>query len=87
MHALPYRSVYDNIRKFLQFQLTVNVVALMICTIGACLGFGTPLKPVQVCMCVCKHMYVCVYIYVYVCVFIYGACMGFGPLKHVQVCM
>eukprot|EP00285_Hemiselmis_virescens_P015269 CAMPEP_0173385832 /NCGR_PEP_ID=MMETSP1356-20130122/8436_1 /TAXON_ID=77927 ORGANISM="Hemiselmis virescens, Strain PCC157" /NCGR_SAMPLE_ID=MMETSP1356 /ASSEMBLY_ACC=CAM_ASM_000847 /LENGTH=445 /DNA_ID=CAMNT_0014341813 /DNA_START=102 /DNA_END=1435 /DNA_ORIENTATION=- len=41
------RSVYDNIRKFLQFQLTVNVVALSICTLGAILGFGTPLKPVQ----------------------------------------
>jgi magnesium-transporting ATPase (P-type) len=41
------RSVYDNIRKFLQFQLTVNVVALTICVLGAALGFGTPLKPVQ----------------------------------------
>jgi len=41
------RSVYDNIRKFLQFQLTVNVVALTVCTLGAILGFGTPLKPVQ----------------------------------------
>ncbi len=41
------RSVYDNIRRFLQFQLTVNVVALTICLIGAVTGFGTPLKPVQ----------------------------------------
>jgi Ca2+-transporting ATPase len=29
------RSVYDNIRRFLQFQLTVNVVALTICLVGA----------------------------------------------------
>merc|ERR1719245_2888686 len=29
------RSVYDNIRKFVQFQLTVNVVALTLCTIAA----------------------------------------------------
>jgi magnesium-transporting ATPase (P-type) len=50
------RSVYDNIRKFLQFQLTVNVVALMVCTIGACLGFGTPLKPVQVGVHVCMYV-------------------------------
>jgi len=41
------RSVYDNIRRFLQFQLTVNVVALTICLIGSVTGFGTPLKPVQ----------------------------------------
>jgi len=41
------RSVYDNIRRFLQFQLTVNVVALGICMVGAVTGFGTPLKPVQ----------------------------------------
>ena len=28
------RSVYDNIRKFLQFQLTVNIVALTVVFIG-----------------------------------------------------
>lgn len=32
------RSVYDNIRRFLQFQLTVNVVALTICLVGAVTG-------------------------------------------------
>ena len=41
------RSVYDNIRRFLQFQLTVNVTALAICLTGAVTGCGTPLKPVQ----------------------------------------
>jgi magnesium-transporting ATPase (P-type) len=41
------RCVYDNIRKFLQFQLTVNVVALMIVFIGACLGSEPPLTAVQ----------------------------------------
>ena len=36
------------IRKFLQFQLTVNVVALSIVFIGACAGFGgSPLTAVQ----------------------------------------
>lgn len=29
------RAVYDNIRKFLQFQLTVNVVALIVVFVGA----------------------------------------------------
>ena len=41
------RCVYDNIRRFLQFQLTVNVVALCIVFIGAVAGFGQPLNAVQ----------------------------------------
>jgi magnesium-transporting ATPase (P-type) len=41
------RSVYDNIRKFLQFQLTVNIVALLIVFIGAVAGFTPPLNAVQ----------------------------------------
>ncbi|KAJ6241004.1 cation transporting atpase [Anaeramoeba flamelloides] len=41
------RSVYDNIRKFLQFQLTVNVVALVTSFLAAVSGKGIPLKAVQ----------------------------------------
>ena len=41
------RAVFDNIRKFLQFQLTVNVVALVLDFIGAVCGFGQPLNAVQ----------------------------------------
>jgi len=41
------RSVYDNIRKFLQFQLTVNLVALSLVFISACSGVVTPLNAVQ----------------------------------------
>mmetsp|Transcript_52999 Transcript_52999/g.139739 ORF Transcript_52999/g.139739 Transcript_52999/m.139739 type:complete len:712 (-) Transcript_52999:312-2447(-) len=41
------RSVYDNIRRFLQFQLTVNVCALVLCLMGAITGFGTPLRPIH----------------------------------------
>jgi magnesium-transporting ATPase (P-type) len=41
------RSVFDNIRKFLQFQLTVNCVALILVFIGAVVGFGEPLNAVQ----------------------------------------
>jgi magnesium-transporting ATPase (P-type) len=41
------RSVYDNIRKFLQFQLCVNVVALTVVFIGAVTGAGEPLNAVQ----------------------------------------
>jgi len=41
------RSVYDNIRKFLQFQLTVNIVALLTAFFGAIFNFGTPLNAVQ----------------------------------------
>lgn len=41
------RCVYDNIRKFLQFQLTVNVVALLVTFIGAVSGYGIPLNAVM----------------------------------------
>lgn len=42
------RSVYDNIRKFLQFQLTVNIVALILVFVGACVHLGMqPLNAVQ----------------------------------------
>ena len=41
------RSVFENLRKFLQFQLTVNVVALVTAFTAAVFGFGTPLNAVQ----------------------------------------
>jgi Ca2+ transporting ATPase len=41
------RNVYDNIRKFLQFQLTVNVAALAIVFIGAVSQRGAPLNAIQ----------------------------------------
>eukprot|EP01099_Mayorella_cantabrigiensis_P000157 TRINITY_DN1069_c0_g1_i5.p1 TRINITY_DN1069_c0_g1~~TRINITY_DN1069_c0_g1_i5.p1 ORF type:complete len:999 (-),score=293.26 TRINITY_DN1069_c0_g1_i5:231-3176(-) len=43
------RNVYDSIRKFLQFQLTVNVVAVSLAFIGAVTDEHgeSPLKPVQ----------------------------------------
>lgn len=41
------RSIFENIRKFLQFQLTVNVVALGTAFLAAVLGFGIPLNTVQ----------------------------------------
>jgi len=42
------RSVYDSIRKFLQFQLTVNCVALVVVFVGAVTGFGEPINAVQI---------------------------------------
>merc|ERR1712113_346636 len=41
------RSVFDNIRKFLQFQLTVNVVALSITFLSAVVGYKPPLNAVM----------------------------------------
>ena len=41
------RSVFDNIRKFLQFQLTVNVVALTVAFVGAVTGTAPPLNAVM----------------------------------------
>jgi len=41
------RSIFDNIRKFLQFQLTVNFAALLVAMIAALSKSGEPLKAVQ----------------------------------------
>lgn len=41
------RSVFDNIRRFLQFQLTVNVVALTITFLAAVVGYQPPLNAVM----------------------------------------
>lgn len=41
------RNVYDSIAKFLQFQLTVNVVAVIVAFVGACAINDSPLKAVQ----------------------------------------
>ena len=41
------RNVFDNIQRFLQFQLTVNVCALITTFIGSCITKQTPLQPIQ----------------------------------------
>ncbi|XP_068932078.1 LOW QUALITY PROTEIN: plasma membrane calcium-transporting ATPase 2-like [Petaurus breviceps papuanus] len=42
------RNTYDNISKFLQFHLTVSVVATVVTFIGACVMQDSPLKAVQI---------------------------------------
>ncbi|XP_046983094.1 plasma membrane calcium-transporting ATPase 2-like [Schistocerca americana] len=41
------RNVYDSIAKFLQFQLTINIVAVVLAFTGACVIQASPLKAVQ----------------------------------------
>lgn len=41
------RNIYDNIRKFLQFQLTVNVVAMFTAFVGSVVLKESPLQPIQ----------------------------------------
>lgn len=41
------RSIYDNIRKFLQFQLTVNVVAMFTAFVGSVVLKESPLQAIQ----------------------------------------
>ncbi|KAF2363503.1 P-type ATPase [Trinorchestia longiramus] len=41
------RNVYDSIAKFLQFQLTVNIVAVFVAFVSVCVISDTPLKAVQ----------------------------------------
>ena len=41
------RSIYENIRKFLQFQLTVNFCACILVFLCSCIGNDTPLTSIQ----------------------------------------
>ena len=41
------RNIFDSIRKFLQFQLTVNMVALVMAFTGAAVLKESPLNPIQ----------------------------------------
>jgi len=41
------RNIYDNIRKFIQFQLTVNLCAVWLVFICSCIGNETPISAIQ----------------------------------------
>jgi magnesium-transporting ATPase (P-type) len=41
------RNIFDNIQRFLQFQLTVNVVALILVCVGSAITRETPLQAIQ----------------------------------------
>ena len=41
------RNIFDNIRKFIQFQLSVNIAACILVFITACIGNETPLTTIQ----------------------------------------
>ena len=41
------RNIYDSISKFIQFQLTINIVAITISIIGACFFSQSPLTTIQ----------------------------------------
>ena len=45
------RCVYDNICKFLQFQLTVNITAIVIACVGSAVLTESPLTAIQVRVC------------------------------------
>jgi magnesium-transporting ATPase (P-type) len=42
------RNIFDSVRKFLQFQLTINVVAMIVVFLGMCLFDGAILTSVQI---------------------------------------
>jgi Ca2+ transporting ATPase len=41
------RNIFDSIRKFIQFQLTINVVALFMAFIGSATSAKSPLNAIQ----------------------------------------
>lgn len=66
------RNVYDSIAKFLQFQLTVNVVAVVVAFIGACAVQDSPLKVCQYLKYYIITEKVCNFIYYLIFAFILG---------------
>ncbi len=40
------RNVFDNIRRFLQFQLTINVLAIMISFVGSVVMWDPPIATI-----------------------------------------
>ena len=48
VHAVRWgRSIYQNIQRFIQFQLTINVVALVLMVLGPLVGINLPLTITQ----------------------------------------
>ena len=41
------RAIYGNVRKFLQLQLTMNIVIMVVMLVGSLILGDTPLTPVQ----------------------------------------
>ncbi len=41
------RNIFDSIRKFIQFQVSVNIVALVLAFVGSCIVSESPLNAVQ----------------------------------------
>ena len=42
------RGIYDNIKKFLRFQLSTNIGAILLIFIGLLIGLPLPLAPLQI---------------------------------------
>ena len=48
VHAIKWgRNIFDNIRKFLQFQLSVNFSAVLLVFISSCIGSESPITAIQ----------------------------------------
>lgn len=48
VHAVKWgRNIFDNIRKFIQFQLSVNLSAVMLVFLSSCIGSESPISPIQ----------------------------------------
>ena len=48
VHAIKWgRNIFDNIRKFLQFQLSVNFSAVLLVFVCSCIGSESPITAIQ----------------------------------------
>ena len=41
------RNIFENLRKFLQFQMTINITACFLTIVCSCIGSQTPIKTIQ----------------------------------------
>ena len=48
VHAIKWgRNIFDNIRKFIQFQLSVNLSAVLLVFVSSCIGSESPISAIQ----------------------------------------
>lgn len=48
IHAIKWgRNIFDNIRKFIQFQLSVNISAVLLVFCSSCIGSESPISAIQ----------------------------------------
>lgn len=81
------RNVYDSISKFLQFQLTVNVVAVIVAFTGACITQVRVLLPLSSVYLVPPHSFPLTFCFLYTGLPSQSCTDAVGEFNHGHVCV